>query len=126
MTAAKKSMADYKSIGNRRKQEMERLTSKQTEATEQQTPPKTVEAPAAQRVPDSAKPGAQRGLPDGWTRFTVTIPIEMAEELKDLAYTERLKLKDVVVAAFENVLRDKRNELMYRPDSKRSRSAENN
>lgn len=69
------------------------------------------------------KPGSQRGLPDGWTRFTVTVPIEMAEDLKDLAYTERLKLKDVVVRAFEEALKGK--DLIRRPDRKVSEPERN-
>lgn len=76
-------------------------------------PPK---AKQPKKVSDKDKPGSQRGLPDGWTRFTVTVPIEMAEDLKDLAYTERLKLKDVVVRAFEEALKGK--DLIRRPDRK--------
>ena len=105
---------DYSKVVKKNRQTMERQTGTEPEqGASSVVDSVSVSEPIKKERP---KTGAQRGLPDGWTRFTVTVPIELAEDMKDLAYTERLKLKDVVVRAFENAIKDV--ELMRRPDRK--------
>lgn len=45
--------------------------------------------------------GSQQGLTEDWTRATFIIKVETLEILKDYAYTERLKLKEVIQTALE-------------------------
>lgn len=106
--SAKKNV-DYGQIVTKSKQAMERQTAGKPAVA---APSEAEKEPVKKTAP---KTGAQKGLPDGWTRFTVTVPIDLAEQMKDLAYTERKKLKDVVVSAFEEALKGK--ELIHRPDS---------
>lgn len=48
--------------------------------------------------------GAQQGLTEEWTRATFIIKVETLEILKDYAYTERLKLKEVIEMAFDKFI----------------------
>lgn len=47
---------------------------------------------------------AQQGLTEDWTRATFIIEVETLELLKDYAYTERLKMKEVVQAALDQFI----------------------
>lgn len=48
--------------------------------------------------------GAQNGLPQGMTRQTMIVNIEQMDIIKNYAYTERRKLKDVVFEAFQEYI----------------------
>lgn len=56
----------------------------------------------------------QEGLTADYTRVTFIMKVETAEKLKNYAYTERRKLKDVVEEVFEEFLKDK-TDLLERP-----------
>lgn len=61
--------------------------------------------------------GAQNGLPTDMTRQTLIVNVEQIDTLKNYAYTERKKLKDVVEEAFREYIEnhvDKEN-LLTRP-----------
>lgn len=62
--------------------------------------------------------GAQKGLPVELTRQTLIVNVDQLEILKNYAYTERMKLKDVVSKAFgefiENHVDPKK--ILIRPD----------
>ena len=61
--------------------------------------------------------GAQNGLPQEMTRMTMIVNIEQIDKIKDYAYTERRKLKDVVFEAFQEYIDNHVNEetLIKRP-----------
>ena len=40
--------------------------------------------------------GAQAGLPENYTRATFIVNLDILEQVKDYAYTERLSMKDAV------------------------------
>ena len=40
--------------------------------------------------------GSADGLPEEWTRATFIIRVETLERLKDMAYTDRIKIKDAL------------------------------
>lgn len=63
--------------------------------------------------------GAQKGLPAELTRQTLIVSVEQIETIKNYAYTERLKVKDVVAAAFEEYIEKHVNpdELLIRPEN---------
>lgn len=105
---------DYAAISQTRKSEMTEQKTNNTISAETTPEPKDQKIEPADSPPKKPTKGARRGLPDGWTRFTVTVPIELAERMKDLAYTERKKIKTVVVDAFEAALEGKK--LKHRPD----------
>ena len=48
--------------------------------------------------------GAQKGLPVELTRQTLIVIVDQLETLKNYAYTERKKLKDVVAEAFKEYI----------------------
>lgn len=48
--------------------------------------------------------GSQQGLTEEWTRATFIIKVETLEILKDYAYTERLKMKEVVQKALDQFI----------------------
>ena len=48
--------------------------------------------------------GAQKGLPTELTRQTFIVNVEQMETLKDYAYTERKRLKEVVSEAFQEYI----------------------
>ena len=48
--------------------------------------------------------GSQKGLPVELTRQTLIVSVEQMETLKNYAYTERMKLKDVVSEAFKEYI----------------------
>lgn len=48
--------------------------------------------------------GAQKGLPAEFTRQTLIVSVDQIETLKNYAYTERKKLKDVVAQAFKEYI----------------------
>ena len=48
--------------------------------------------------------GTQQGLTEDWTRATFIIEVEKLELIKDYAYTERLKLKEVMQMAFDQFI----------------------
>lgn len=61
--------------------------------------------------------GAQQGLTEDMTRQTLIVNVEQIDTLKNYAYTERKKLKDVVEEAFREYIEnhvDKEN-LLTRP-----------
>lgn len=62
--------------------------------------------------------GAQKGLPVELTRQTLIVSVEQIETLKNYAYTERMKLKDVVSEAFKEYIENHVNPetLLTRPE----------
>lgn len=48
--------------------------------------------------------GSQKGLPAELTRQTLIVSVDQMETLKNYAYTERKKLKDVVTDAFKEYI----------------------
>lgn len=61
--------------------------------------------------------GAQNGLPQEMTRQTMIVSVEQMNMIKNYAYTERRKLKDVIAEAFQEYIDnhvDKEN-LLTRP-----------
>lgn len=48
--------------------------------------------------------GPQKGLPVELTRQTLIVSVEQMETLKNYAYTERMKLKNVVSQAFKEFI----------------------
>ena len=50
------------------------------------------------------KTGSQKGLPAELTRQTLIVKLDQIETLKNYAYTERMKLKDVVAEAFKEYI----------------------
>ena len=48
--------------------------------------------------------GSQKGLPVELTRQTLIVSVDQIETLKNYAYTERKKLKDVVAEAFREYI----------------------
>lgn len=63
--------------------------------------------------------GSQKGLPAELTRQTFIVSVEQMETLKDYAYTERKRLKEVVAEAFQEYIDNHVNfdTLLERPDS---------
>lgn len=63
--------------------------------------------------------GAQKGLPIELTRQTLIVSVEQMETLKNYAYTERMKLKDVVSLAFKEFIENHVDPetLLVRPDN---------
>lgn len=63
------------------------------------------------------EPGAQKGLPAELTRQTLIVSVDQIETLKNYAYTERLKLRNVVAEAFEEYIEKHidRDKLLIRP-----------
>lgn len=62
--------------------------------------------------------GSQKGLPVELTRQTLIVSVEQIETLKNYAYTERMKLKDVVSEAFKEYIENHVNTetLLTRPE----------
>lgn len=74
-------------------------------------------------VPEKKPPEAEEkskttreGLPGGWTRATFIVREELLEKIKDLAYWERLQIKEVVNDALENHVKGKR--IKKRPEGR--------
>ncbi len=65
------------------------------------------------------KIGPQKGLPVELTRQTLIVSLEQMETLKNYAYTERMKLKDVVSQAFNEFIEKHVNpkNLLIRPEN---------
>lgn len=61
--------------------------------------------------------GAQNGLPKDMTRQTMIVNIEQIDIIKNYAYTERRKLKDVIAEAFQEYIDNhvNKDELLTRP-----------
>ncbi len=57
-------------------------------------------------LPDREK-SSQEGLPEQWTRATFIVREDLLEKLKDLAYTNRTKIKDEINQALAEYLKDK-------------------
>ncbi len=51
---------------------------------------------------------SEKGLQDGWTRYTFILRIDYLEKIKALAYWERKKVKDVVDEALGSYLKGKK------------------
>ena len=62
--------------------------------------------------------GAQKGLPVELTRQTLIVSVDQIETLKNYAYTERKKLKEVVAEAFKEYIENHVDPetLLTRPD----------
>lgn len=63
--------------------------------------------------------GAQKGLPANLTRQTLIVNVDQIETIKNYAYTQRMKVKDVVAAALSEYI-DKHvdpDKLLIRPDN---------
>ena len=58
----------------------------------------------------------QEGLTEEYTRATFIVKVDTLEQLKDYAYTERLKLKDLINQILEEYLEGKTDNLVHRPD----------
>lgn len=50
---------------------------------------------------------SQEGLQENWTRATFIVREDLLQKIKDLAYTNRTKIKDEVNAALEEYLKGK-------------------
>ena len=63
--------------------------------------------------------GSQKGLPAELTRQTLIVSVDQIETLKNYAYTQRMKVKDVVSEAFEEYIKKHVNsdELLTRPEN---------
>ncbi len=63
--------------------------------------------------------GSQKGLTADITRQTLIVNVEQIETIKNYAYTERKKLKDVVEEAFREYIENHVNKenLLTRPDN---------
>ena len=48
--------------------------------------------------------GSQKGLPKDLTRQTLIVSVDQIETIKNFAYTERMKVKDVVADAFKEYI----------------------
>lgn len=61
--------------------------------------------------------GSQNGLPEDMTRQTLIVKVDQIDTLKNYAYTERRKLKDVIEEAFQEYIENHVNkeELLTRP-----------
>ena len=61
--------------------------------------------------------GAQYGLTEDMTRQTLIVSVEQIDTIKDYAYTERRKLKDVVFEAFQEYIENHidKEKLLKRP-----------
>ena len=61
--------------------------------------------------------GAQKGLPQEMTRQTMIVNVEQMNMIKDYAYTERRKLKDVIAEAFQEYIENHvdKEKLLTRP-----------
>ena len=61
----------------------------------------------------------QQGLTPDYTRVTFILRVELAEKLKDLAYTERLTIKDLMETVISEYLdvHVGNKELLHRPDN---------
>lgn len=55
--------------------------------------------------------GVQDGLPEEWTRASFIIRVETLERLKDMAYTDRIKIKDALDMILNDYL-EKRTDLL--------------
>ena len=55
--------------------------------------------------------GAQDGLPAEWTRASFIMRVETLERLKDMAYTDRIKIKDALDMILTEYL-DRRTDLL--------------
>lgn len=51
---------------------------------------------------------SQSGLPTGWTRATFIVSEALLDRVKDLAYTERREIKEVVNEALETYTKGKK------------------
>ena len=62
--------------------------------------------------------GSQKGLPTELTRQTLIVSVDQIETLKNYAYTERKKLKDVVSEAFREYIENHvdAEKLLVRPE----------
>lgn len=62
--------------------------------------------------------GSQKGLPAELTRQTLIVNVDQMETLKNYAYTERKKLKDIVAEAFKEYIENHVDfeTLLTRPD----------
>lgn len=56
------------------------------------------------RKDDLVREGVQAGLSEEYTRATFILKVELLEELKNYAYTERLNIKDAVNELLQNSL----------------------
>ena len=51
---------------------------------------------------------SQSGLPTGWTRATFIVSEALLDKVKDLAYTERREIKEVINEALETYTKGKK------------------
>ena len=79
-----------------------------------QSPPENIDKVGLPSKPE--KPLKSKGLNDGWTRATFIMREENLDKLKDLAYWERLQIKEVM----DNILTDyfSRKVVQQRPDGR--------
>ena len=61
----------------------------------------------------------QKGVPLGHVRATLNVPEDILEKLKDLAYWERVSLKEIMIASFKKLLSSCK-EIKPRPKEKKS------
>ncbi len=58
---------------------------------------------------------SQKGLPEGWTRATFILREAHLEDLKDLAYWDRRKLKDILDDVITGYIQQRRGTFERRP-----------
>lgn len=68
------------------------------------------------------RPGAEKGLEEGWTRVTFIVEKNVLEKARDYAYWERMHLKDVVNEALIVFFADK--DISPRPNKRSSKEEE--
>lgn len=67
-----------------------------------------------QKIKREIEKSSQEGLPVNWTRATFIVREDLLEKLKDLAYTERRSIKEVINEAIEQFIDGK--EIIERGD----------
>jgi len=77
-----------------------------------------INKPGRPKNDELLREGAQNGLPATMTRQTMIVNVEQIETLKNYAYTERRRLKDIVAEAFAEYINNHVDpeKLLIRPD----------
>lgn len=74
----------------------EQPTAEQQEPQEKQRGSYRSPAGRPQTIKREYEKSSQEGLPENWTRATFIVREDLLEKLKDLAYTERCSLKELI------------------------------
>lgn len=92
----------------------EQPTAEQQEPQEEQRGIYRSPAGRPQTIKREYEKSSQEGLPLNWTRATFIVREDLLERLKDLAYTERRSIKEVINDAIEQYIDGK--EIIERRD----------